>query len=365
MELSQSPLLKELSLDEVRYSMVWEDPVLLNAALEVHSADRVLSIGSAGCNALHLLLSNPQSVTALDLSPAQCALMRLKKAAISKLEHQDFMNLIGFGDNRVAWSIYMSLRQELPEDDKFFFDQRASQFEKGLSFQGRLEQYFAHFRTNGLSQVWTPEFMKALLKSTALEEQTALLKDHGNMEQLEKIVAQYFGFEGLTKGRSETQMKYVTRTHIGEKLFAQFSQTLKTHLITENHFLHLFLVGKPAADEYRPAIYQVANFSHLQTQIDKLHIVNSDLESFLQSSTETYSKMNLSDIFEYLSPEHTAQLFKRLADKMPAGGRLAYWTLLVDRNAPNFFQPIEGLDLPVDRLWFYDRFFALEKAWLS
>lgn len=365
MQLSQSPLLKELSLDEVRYSMVWEDPILLNAALEVHSADHVLSIGSAGCNALHLLLSNPQSVTALDLSPAQCALINLKKVAISKLDHTDFTNLIGFGENRVAWSIYMSLRSELSESDRFFFDQRASQFEKGLSFQGRLEQYFAFFRENILKQIWKPDFMKALLRATTLEEQTALLKEHGNMDLLQKAVALHFGREGLTKGRSETQMKYVTRENIGEKLFAQFSQTLATNLITENHFLHLFLVGKPAADDFRPAIYQAANFSHLQSQIDKLQVVNSDLESFLQNSPQDFSKMNLSDIFEYLSPDHTAQLFKKLADKMPAGGRLAYWTLLVDRHAPNFFQPIDGLELPADRLWFYDRFFALEKAWLS
>ncbi len=184
------------------------------------------------------------------------------------------------------------------------------------------------------------------------------------MDLLKKAVLLHFGREGLTKGRSETQMKYVTRENIGEKLYAQFSHVLQNHLITENHFLSLFLTGKPASDQFRPLIYQAANYSRLQNNIDRFEIVNSDLETFLKSTNREFSKVNMSDIFEYLSPEHTAALFKKLADKMPAGGRLAYWTLLVDRQAPAFFQALDNT-LPPDRLWFYDRFFALEKAWLT
>lgn len=342
--------------------MVWEDPDLLSSALEIQSTDDVLSIGSAGCNCLHLLLSNPASVTAIDLSPSQLALIRLKKLAIEKLTHNEFMTLMGFSAPQDAWSLYLRLRIDLPNADQSFFDKRAVLFEQGLSFQGRLESYFTHFRENGLQQIWKPDFIKTLLEAKNLAEQSELLRSQGQLKNLEKTVVEYFGFDGLTRGRSVAQMKYVTKKNIGEKLFAQFLHVLQRDLIRENHFLHLFLLGKPASEEFRPPVYQAMNYSKLQQQLGKLQIVNSDLESFLKNSPQNYSKMNLSDIFEYMSPEQTEILFEKLADNLPVGGRLVYWTLLVDRKAPAFFQKVKNLNLPIDRLWFYDQFFALEKV---
>lgn len=363
--LKQSPLIHQMALDEIRYSMVWEDPDLLSEALLVHSADHVLSIGSAGCNALHLLLSNPLSVTAIDLSPAQTALIALKKLAIERLTHKDFLSLLGYGNNNKAESLYLRLRPDMSEQDQFFFDQRTYLFERGLSSQGRLEKYFETFRVQILNQLWDGTFIKALLKCQEIEEQISLLKDHGQIDLLKLQVEKYFGISGLTQGRSEAQMKYVTRTDVGTKLFNQFFQVLNRDLISENHFLHLFLTGKLVQEKHRPAVLQEANYSRLQNQIDKLEIVNSDIESFLATTDRQFSKMNLSDIFEYLSPNQTIDLLGALAAKMPMGGRLAYWTLLVDREPPSFLQPLENQDLPNDRLWFYDRFHVVEKSWLA
>ncbi len=69
---------------EIRYSQVWEDAGILSRGLEIQPSDHVLSIASAGCNALALLLEEPQSVTMVDLNPAQTALCHLKLAAKSK-----------------------------------------------------------------------------------------------------------------------------------------------------------------------------------------------------------------------------------------------------------------------------------------
>ena len=67
-----------LVLDQVRYSLVWEDSRTLHAALAIGPADHVLVVTSAGCNVLNALLAGPRQVTAIDLNPVQNALLQLK-----------------------------------------------------------------------------------------------------------------------------------------------------------------------------------------------------------------------------------------------------------------------------------------------
>ena len=71
----------------LRYSQVWEDYKLLFDGLDLEPADHVVSIGSAGDNALALLARGVASVSSVDLNPAQTALCELKKVAISKVDY--------------------------------------------------------------------------------------------------------------------------------------------------------------------------------------------------------------------------------------------------------------------------------------
>ncbi len=66
----------------IRYSQVWEDHTMLEQGLCITEDDNVLSIASAGCNALALLLQGANSVTAVDLNATQTSVLHLKKAAI-------------------------------------------------------------------------------------------------------------------------------------------------------------------------------------------------------------------------------------------------------------------------------------------
>ena len=79
----------------VRYSQVWEDYELLSEGLKIQSDDHILSIASAGCNALAMLLEEPASVTAVDLNPSQTAICHLKKAGYTHLSHAEFVSLMG------------------------------------------------------------------------------------------------------------------------------------------------------------------------------------------------------------------------------------------------------------------------------
>ena len=69
----------------LRYSQVWEDHLLAEEGLKAGPGDDVLSIASAGCNVLGLLLRDVKRVVAIDLNPSQLSVVELKLRAIETL----------------------------------------------------------------------------------------------------------------------------------------------------------------------------------------------------------------------------------------------------------------------------------------
>ena len=74
----ERPIQERASFDLIRYGSVWEDADVLCQALGPVAKDgRLLSIGSAGDNALALLTLDPAEVVAVDLSLAQLACLAI------------------------------------------------------------------------------------------------------------------------------------------------------------------------------------------------------------------------------------------------------------------------------------------------
>ncbi len=72
----------DVSLDSIRYSVVWEGHQALRTALAIGPEDHVLAITSAGCNVLNSLLAQPRTVTAVDVNPVQNRLLKFKTEVI-------------------------------------------------------------------------------------------------------------------------------------------------------------------------------------------------------------------------------------------------------------------------------------------
>ncbi len=76
------------------YNQIWEDPRVDAEALQLGPGSRVLTISSAGCNALNYLIHDVESITAVDLNHHHLALTRLKIAAVRFLP--DYESLFAF-----------------------------------------------------------------------------------------------------------------------------------------------------------------------------------------------------------------------------------------------------------------------------
>jgi S-adenosylmethionine-diacylglycerol 3-amino-3-carboxypropyl transferase len=141
-------LFQVLTSRNLIYNTCWEDPSLDCEALALGGEDVVLTITSAGCNALDYLLDGPARVIAVDINPRQTALLELKAAAIRSLEYDDVFALLGRGVHPHAARLYREhLRPQLSAFATEYWDQRISWFspEAGPFFRHGLSGVFAQF----------------------------------------------------------------------------------------------------------------------------------------------------------------------------------------------------------------------------
>jgi S-adenosylmethionine-diacylglycerol 3-amino-3-carboxypropyl transferase len=351
----------------IRYSQVWEDHLLLEEGLAVGAADDVLSVTSAGDNVLALLLRGPRSVTAIDCNPAQQALLELKLAAIRRLDHDEFVALLGVrpAPDRVA--LYRAVRDDLDAATRAFWDANEGLLRAGVVEAGRLETYVRKFRAEYFTRIVPDEAVRRLLEAPDVATQRQVFD--AAFKPAERVFRGFFGREELAReGRSPEQFRYVEHLDVGEALWRRFEVACAELPARGNFYLEYLLTWRYGDLDLGPPYLRPANFARLRDLVDRVRVVTDDLGHHLeQAPAGAYSKGNLSDVFEYVSPEESAGLMRSLGRALRPGGRLAFWNLLVPRASPPElrppFRPLEELSARLwrrDRSWFYQAFHVEE-----
>ena len=361
----KSEIAEKMSLDRVRYSQVWEDHRLLERGLEIGPEDDVLSICSAGDNALAMLLCGPKSVTAIDMNPAQTALLELKLAAIRRLSHPEFVALLGVREGVDRLALFERLKGQISEPAQAFWEAHQEDIASGLVHRGRLEGYIGAFNRDHLPELWSKDLLDRLFCEQTLEAQAALFLSEAATEEFEARFRWYFGREKMAEqGRDPAQFEHVEEGDVGAYFFKRFSWVCNTLPLSTNFYVEHFLTSHYRDLNQGPPYLRPDNYARLQGLVDRVHVHTGELESVLfERPVGAFSKANLSDIFEYMSEALSTQVFEALGTQLRAGGRVAYWNLLVPRQAPpslgHLLTPLSSLSEALsaqDRSWFYRAF---------
>lgn len=152
-ERCDEALFRTLTAHNLIYNTCWEDPAVDRAALALGGDDVVLTIASAGCNALDYLLDAPRRVIAVDINSRQTALVELKVAAIRTLPYDDIFAMFGRGRHTRIRQLYRErLRHQLSPFAAKYWDRHIRWFERagplyrhGLS--GVFAKYFRRWMT--------------------------------------------------------------------------------------------------------------------------------------------------------------------------------------------------------------------------
>jgi S-adenosylmethionine-diacylglycerol 3-amino-3-carboxypropyl transferase len=117
-----------------------------------------------------------------------------------------------------------------------------------------------------------------------------------------------------------------------------------------------------------PMALRREHFDTIRANLDRLEWRCQSVEDFLASrEPRSVDRFNLSDIFEYMSPENYHRLLEQIVAGARPGGRLAYWNMLAPRSRPesmaNRLRPLPELAGRLhlqDKAFFYSRFVVEE-----
>jgi S-adenosylmethionine-diacylglycerol 3-amino-3-carboxypropyl transferase len=352
----------------IRYAQVWEDADVLLPALDIQPTDTVLSIASAGDNALALLGAGAARVVALDLNPAQLACLALRVAAYRELQHSELLQLIGSrpagGEDRAR--LYARCRSLLTPDVQAFWDARLMEVANGIGSAGKFEAYFALFRTRILPLVHRRATIAALLRGGHRDERERFYRERWDTWRWRLLFRVFFSRLVMGRlGRDPAFFKYVEGS-VADRILGRTRHALTALDPADNPYLHWILTGTHGTA--LPWALREENFEKIRDRLDRLEWHLMTVEAFLERDQgEPVHKFNLSDIFEYMSVENTDRLLERMARASRPGGRLAYWNMLAPRSRPeplaHRLRPREDISAPLfikDRTFFYSRFVVEE-----
>lgn len=355
----------------IRYSAVWEDYRLLTRGLGAAARGDVVIVAGAGCNALHLAMAGARRVTAVDVNPAQTALVHFKLAAAARLTHAEFVAVLGVADAPAArrLALYDRLRPALPDAARGWWDGHPAVLAEGADGAGRLDRYIAQFRRAHLDPA--QPLVRRLLDSESAAERAALFDGALCTPAFAEAFRAHFGRQALAAGgRSEAQFRHVGAVDVGGLFLARLRHACTALPTRGNPYLARFLLGTAREPEAGPPYLRAAHFHRLRARARRVAVETASLGEYLAARpARSADALALSDVFEYLTWRDAGTLFGACARALRPGGRLAYWTLFVPRRRP---RALAGALRPLprrsrrlaarDRAWFYGGFHVVART---
>lgn len=364
-ELVKSEVEEYAKFDIIRYAQVWEDAEILLEALDINENDNVLSIASAGENALSLLINNPNIVYAIDLNANQIACTEFKIACYKYLDYQECMELIGVFDSNNRLKIYNKIENNLSDKTRKYLSDNIDYIEKGIINVGKFENYFNIFGKKVLPLIHNKKTRQELLEKKNKEERYKFYHKKWNNIRWNMLFRVFFSKIIMGKlGRDKAFFRYVN-VNVAEHILERTRYAITELDTSENSYLHYIINGK--YDKVLPVAYRKENFEKIKENIDKIVLLSETIESFIERDDVEYiSKYNLSDIFEYMSDEQMCQIFEKIFTKSSPGTKIAYWNMLADKRASKYFENLEYKEkqanelLNKDKAFFYSKFIIEE-----
>ena len=352
----------------LRYAQCWEDADILVGALEVRPGHTCLSVASAGENTLSLLAGGPARMIAVDLNPAQLAALELRVAAFRELSHPDVLALIGSRPHGDRGALYARCRGQLSRDAREFWDARPDDVRSGIGTGGKFEKYFALFRRRVLPLVHRKSTIRALLEPRDRSSRQRFYDEQWNSLAWRLMFRAFFSELVLGRlGRDPAFFRYA-ESSVADHLLARVRHALVELDPADNPYLEWILTGTHA--QALPHALREKQYDAIRANLDRLewHCAPiEDVAAVLDGAK--LDRANLSNIFEYVTAQHTRALLDQITGACAEGARLAYWNMIVARRGadylPHRLRPLTELSRTLfarDKAFFYRDFIVEEVA---
>ena len=367
--MTDTEIAAKANFETIRYAQLWEDADCLLLGLAGNrtslSGSTLVSICSAGDNALAMLTLDPQRVVAVDLSAAQIECLKIRLAAWRTLDHGALLELIGSRPSTRRAALLAQVAATLPADSQAFWAPLKRDVERyGLGGIGRFERYFRLFHRRVLPLVHGRAKVQAVFEPRSREQRQQFLDQRWNTWRWRVLLKCFFSRFSMGRlGRDPAFFDHVEGS-VAEHVARRVVHAIVDTDPSENPYLHWVLRGTHGTA--LPLALRPEHFDTIRDRLDRIDIRHGSLEAFVATG-EKADGFNLSDIFEYMGPETFSSVYGRLVDAANPGARLVYWNMMVPRRMPQAFssrlRTMEGLEArgrAIDKAFFYSDFVVEE-----
>ncbi len=364
---TQSEIQQHADFTKVRYANCWEDADILIEAL-APAGKRLVSIGSAGDNSFSLIAAGASHVTISEMNPAQIACIRLRIAAYQSLEHPEFLILLGEHPEQhqqQRQQLFARCQPLLDRATNDYWQHYREQIDSGFSRIGKFESYFTLFREKMLPLVHSQKRIHSLLEKKPLTERENYYENIWNTWRWRLLFKIFFSRFVMGKlGRDPAFFKYVEGS-VADRILSRTHHALTQLDPSTNPYLTWILTGSYGSA--LPHALRPENYQTIRENLSNISIDPRPIEAVLEDSATPFDGYNLSDIFEYMSEENTANLLSTIHAHSSKGARIAYWNMLAPRSRPDSLAdkitPLTDLSerlFQQDNAFFYSRFIVEE-----
>ncbi len=349
------------NFEHIRYAQLWEDADVLTAALGDCQGGTLVSICAAGDNALAMLTLDPAKVVVVDLSDAQIACLKLRIGAFQNLTHPEFLALMGARPSTERGALLDKATSALDAQTRAFWQGLAPNvIAHGAGGVGKFERYFRIFRTRLLPLVHSRKTLDDTFVSRPKPARQTFLDQRFNTWRWRLLLNTFFS--RFVMGRMGRDKAFFE--HVDGSPAQHVARRIKHAAVdcdpAENPYLHWILKGTHGAA--LPMTWRAEHFETIKARLDRLDIRPGSLEAFV-STGEKADGFNLSDIFEYMSPDVFAQVYGSILKASAPEARLVYWNMMAPRRVPPAFADqvttlteVEDRLKAIDKAFFYSDF---------
>jgi len=363
--VSSAEIAQHARFDDIRYGQLWEDADVLVEAFGDRRGKTLVSICSAGDNALALLLLDPARVIAIDLSPAQIACLEIRVAAYRELDHAAFLELTGSRPSQRRGELLDRLGTKLPAATQgFWAARRDAVVAHGLGGSGKFERYFRILQHYLLPLVHSRATIDEVFVSKPQPLRAQFLDARWNNARWRLLLRLFFSnFVMGRLGRDPAFFEHVDGS-LAEHVAGRLRHAAVELDPARNPYLHWILKGTHGAA--LPVAWRAENYDTIRGRLDRLDIRTGALEALVEGG-ERADGFNLSDIFEYMSPEVFDSVYGATLAAANPGARLVYWNMMVPRRVPpahaakvRRLEPAIARGKAADKAFFYSDFVVEE-----
>ena len=347
--MGRSEIESKADFDHIRYAQLWEDADVLTDALGDCARGTLVSICSAGDNALAMLTLDPAKVVVVDLSPAQIACLKLRIGAYRTLTHPEFLELTGSRPSKRRAALLVRALQDTNAETRAFWTALAPDVEcYGIGGVGKFERYFRIFRTRLLPFVHSHRRIDDVFTPRAPDARKVFFDTRFNTFRWRLLLNVFFSrFVMGHMGRDKAFFDHVEGSpaqHVARRIRHAGVDTDPS----QNPYLHWILQGTHG--DALPMAWRPEHYDTIRSRLDRLDIRPGSLEAFV-STGEKANGFNLSDIFEYMSPDVFEQVYESILSAAAPKARLVYWNMMAPRRVPvRFKKAVETKHSLEDRL---------------